>query len=101
MNGLLRPYNAPVAPDASNPDPYQPSFALSAAAAKRINNIRCTPGAPVWQRNYYERIVRSEEELNRIRQYIIDNPTKWDDDPNNPTNWTQRTRVRRRTRRLV
>ena len=31
----------------------------------------------VWQRNYYERIVRDENELNKIRQYIIDNPKNW------------------------
>jgi REP element-mobilizing transposase RayT len=34
----------------------------------------------VWQRNYYEHIVRDEPELNRIRQYIIENPLKWQDD---------------------
>ena len=34
----------------------------------------------VWQRNYYERVIRDELELNRIRQYIIDNPLKWGDD---------------------
>jgi putative transposase len=32
-----------------------------------------------WQRNYYEHVVRDEEELNRIRQYIIDNPLRWSD----------------------
>jgi REP element-mobilizing transposase RayT len=37
-----------------------------------------------WQRNYFERIVRDEEELNRIRQYIIDNPKNWGEDENNP-----------------
>jgi len=34
----------------------------------------------LWQRNYYERIIRDEEELNRVRQYIIDNPARWSDD---------------------
>ncbi len=38
----------------------------------------------LWQRNYYEHIVRDEEELNRMRQYITDNPAQWDDDPENP-----------------
>ena len=38
----------------------------------------------LWQRNYYERIVRNENELTRIRQYIIDNPAKWDMDRENP-----------------
>ncbi len=36
----------------------------------------------VWQRNYYEHIIRNEVELNRIRQYIIDNPEKWKTDEN-------------------
>lgn len=38
---------------------------------------------PVWQRNYHERIIRNDEELNRIRQYIQDNPKNWDQDPEN------------------
>ena len=40
-----------------------------------------------WQRNYYEHIIRDENDLNRIRQYIIDNPIKWDEDEDNPKNW--------------
>ena len=43
-------------------------------------------GAPVWQRNYHEHIVRNQEELQRIRQYVHDNPFKWSEDPDNPTN---------------
>lgn len=46
--------------------------------------MRSTPGVPVWQRNYYEHIVRSEESLTRIRQYIVDNPARWEEDPENP-----------------
>jgi len=38
----------------------------------------------VWQRNYYEHIIRSEESLNRIRQYILDNPLRWAYDRENP-----------------
>jgi putative transposase len=33
---------------------------------------------PIWQRNYYEHIIRDENELGRVRQYIADNPLKWD-----------------------
>ncbi len=53
---------------------------FKSAVTKQINQIRNTPGLPVWQRNYWEHIIRNEIELNRIRQYIIDNPKKWDDD---------------------
>ena len=37
-----------------------------------------------WQRNYYEHIIRNEFKLNRIREYIINNPLKWNYDRNNP-----------------
>ena len=36
----------------------------------------------VWQQNYYEHIIRNDDELNRIRQYIIINPSKWTLDKN-------------------
>jgi len=38
----------------------------------------------VWQRNYYEHVVRDDDDLTRIRQYIRDNPANWHDDPLNP-----------------
>jgi len=50
---------------------------FKSATTKRINELRNTPGIPIWQRNYYEHIIRSEESLNRIRQYILDNPARW------------------------
>jgi hypothetical protein len=50
----------------------------------RINNLRRTPGAPVWQRNYYEHVVRSDAELLRVREYIFNNPLEWENDRENP-----------------
>jgi REP element-mobilizing transposase RayT len=38
----------------------------------------------LWQRNYYERVIRNERELNAIRQYILDNPANWEKDEENP-----------------
>ena len=61
---------------------------FKSASARRINEVRGTTSAPVWQRNYYERVIRNEAELDYARQYILDNPRKWSDDPNNPTNVT-------------
>jgi putative transposase len=52
-------------------------------SAKAINKARGLRGIPVWQRNYYDRIIRDELELNRVKQYIINNPRKWDVDKNN------------------
>lgn len=46
--------------------------------ARQINRRRRTPGAPVWQRGYYEHIVRHEEALRRIRRYIAENPKRWE-----------------------
>jgi REP element-mobilizing transposase RayT len=37
----------------------------------------------LWQRNYYERIIRNERELNAVRQYIQDNPVRWTEDQEN------------------
>ena len=37
-----------------------------------------------WQRNYFEHVIRNEESLNRIRQYILDNPARWAFDRENP-----------------
>jgi putative transposase len=53
-------------------------------STKQINSIRNTPGVPVWQRNYFEHVIRNEEDLTEIRAYVIDNPTKWDLDSENP-----------------
>jgi REP element-mobilizing transposase RayT len=53
---------------------------------KRINTLRDNPGCPVWQRNYYEQVVRNEDDLTNIRRYIEENPMKWDMDENNPAN---------------
>jgi len=57
--------------------------AFKTFSARQINQFRNTPGTPVWQRGYYEHIVRDEDELNRIRQYIWSNPEFWEDDIEN------------------
>jgi len=38
----------------------------------------------LWQRNYYEHIIRDDASLNRIRRYIVDNPAQWPNDDENP-----------------
>jgi putative transposase len=38
----------------------------------------------LWQRNYFEHVIRNEDSLNRIREYILDNPTRWEFDRENP-----------------
>ena len=58
--------------------------AFKTISTKRINEVRGTPGLPLWQRSFHERIIRNDRELNAIRQYTIDNPAKWNEDKNNP-----------------
>ena len=53
---------------------------------RQINIIRSTPGMPVWQRNYFEHILRNEIELNNIWKYIRNNPVRWAFDKDNPIN---------------
>ncbi|GAB4400744.1 MAG: hypothetical protein Kow00123_09170 [Anaerolineales bacterium] len=58
--------------------------AFKAAFARRINDIRGSPGAPIWQRNYYEHVIRDERALTAIRQYTLNNPLQWHADRYHP-----------------
>ncbi|MCZ7568601.1 MAG: hypothetical protein M5U01_08420 [Ardenticatenaceae bacterium] len=88
------PGRAPRLPDASQPDRvplHRPPKSLGSfvagyksAVTTRINQRRATPGCPVWQRNYWEHIIRTERALQAIRQYIANNPTRWSLDRYNP-----------------
>ncbi|MDB9537993.1 transposase [Dolichospermum planctonicum CS-1226] len=63
---------------------------FKSATTKKINIIRNTPQNPVWQRNYYDHIIRNDESLARIREYVQNNPLSWENDqlhPNNPSKW--------------
>ena len=62
---------------------------FKSAVTKRINELRGTPETPVWQRNYYEHVIRDEGDLNEIREYIMSNPLKWELDRENPENLRQ------------
>ena len=74
------------------PAPYGPksrtlgSFiaGFKSVVTKRINGIRNTSGKSIWQRNYYEHVIRDEKSLNRIREYIVSNPLRWELDRENP-----------------
>ena len=55
-------------------------------SARRINEIRQTPGTSVWQRNYYEHVIRDESDYDRIAEYIANNPQRWEEDSLHPDN---------------
>ena len=57
---------------------------FKSAATKRANMLRGMPGAKLWQRNYYEHVIRGEDELRTVREYISTNPLKWQLDRENP-----------------
>jgi len=63
---------------------------FKSAVTKRINEMRHTPGIPIWQRNYYEHVIRNEDDLNEIREYILNNPLRWELDSENPKNMKRR-----------
>ena len=57
---------------------------FKSTVTKQINTRCGTPGVPVWQRNYYEHIIRNDDALQRIRIYIAHNPLTWESDDENP-----------------
>jgi len=56
------------------------------AVSYRINLMRRTESVPVWQRNYYEHIIRDEKDLQNKTDYIDANPLLWEEDDENPIN---------------
>jgi len=54
-----------------------------------INGVKTKEWKPfkkkLWQRNYYEHIIRNEDDLHQLREYIIHNPSRWEEDKENPT----------------
>ena len=53
---------------------------FNSVSTRLVNKSYYKTGNKIWQRNYYERIIRNERELNAIRQYICDNPLNWERD---------------------
>ncbi len=94
--GVVAQHAAPLQTptDLKHPNPSIPNVkagsvgaiarSFKSAATKRINECWCASGDTVWQRNYYERIIRDEKELNDTRQYIEANPARWAEDIENP-----------------
>lgn len=58
--------------------------AFKARVTRQINLLRSTPGSSLWQRNYYEHVIRDDTALNRTREYIHTNPARWELDRENP-----------------
>jgi REP element-mobilizing transposase RayT len=59
---------------------------FKSSVTKRINMKRGTPGERLWQRNYHDHIIRDEDDLYRVREYIELNPARWAEDEENLEN---------------
>jgi REP element-mobilizing transposase RayT len=73
--------------DRSGPRPKSLSSFVAGSkpsVTKQINTARNTPGQHVWKRNYHDKIIRNERELQATREYIRDNPLRWELDRENP-----------------
>jgi putative transposase len=80
-NSLMR-----AASGASTPHPSLAEIvrAFKSLSAIGVNKIRMTPSQPLWQRNYYEHIIRTSQSLDQLRRYIEENPASWPTDEDNP-----------------
>jgi putative transposase len=90
------PAPAPPVPAPPTPAPSVPAPTLgdvigafkSRVTVEYARGVRTFGWTPfdrrLWQRNYYEHIIRNEEALNRIRRYIVENPIRWAFDRENP-----------------
>ncbi len=59
---------------------------FKSSTTKEINQLLKGKVINIWQRNYFEHIIRNENELNNIREYIVNNPLQWELDSENPKN---------------
>ena len=76
------PWIAPTGPVSGSIGAIMAQF--KSRVTKNIAKLTNNPGYPVWQKNYYERVIRNDDELSRAREYIINNPLKWELDKENP-----------------
>lgn len=63
---------------------------FKSAVSRRANAGGTRSIAPLWQQNYYEHVIRDEDDFNRIRQYIVDNPAQWTEDGYHPSKMSRR-----------
>ncbi|ELS01947.1 transposase [Xenococcus sp. PCC 7305] len=56
---------------------------FKSAVTKQVRQICQEPNLRLWQRNYYESVIRDRQQLDNVRRYIINNPLCWHEDPEN------------------
>jgi REP element-mobilizing transposase RayT len=90
LHGVVGPGLAPAKADASvGPTARRVGLfavvgAFKSLCALAVNQALARAGKHLWQEDYYEHIIRNVEELEKTRDYIIHNPARWVEDPENP-----------------
>jgi REP element-mobilizing transposase RayT len=100
VHGIIAIRNGPVGAGLALPDKQGAASSaptlgdvvrtFKSISAIRVNRLLSGSGQPLWQRSYYEHIIRDDGELNRTREYIQDNPVNWSKDENHPDRLNQR-----------
>jgi REP element-mobilizing transposase RayT len=93
VHGIVWLLDGDASGEATNANPAGPRrhslgailAGFKAASTRHVNIQRAMPGTPVWQRSYYEHIIRNHESLDDIRRYIVENPVRWTFDRENPS----------------
>ena len=87
IHGILQFHKEDTADNAPTATPELAAGSLGAVlgqyksiVTKHSQLLRSPPRRPIWQRNYYDHIIRSAASLEKIRQYIVENPARWVDD---------------------
>ncbi len=89
LHGIIVIVGAVLAPPTEGAASSAPTLAeiiraFKSLSGRQVNRLLSRKGKSLWQRNYYEHVIRNETELDRVRRYIVENPIKWDIDPENP-----------------
>jgi REP element-mobilizing transposase RayT len=73
-------------PGGASPSPtlFEVIGAFKSISTIKVNKFMRRRGVPLWQRSYYEHIVRTGEDVRKIQRYILENPLMWSLDPENP-----------------
>ena len=75
---MLRPYTPTYRPSGTSPNSLGAIIQnFKSVTARKINKTESAHSGSVWQRNYYEHVIRDERSLDEIREYIAGNPLNW------------------------
>ncbi len=83
-SGAFLPRSSPLPSNVSPGSLSAIIRSFKSASTREANKVRGTAGVTIWQRNYFEHVIRDDNELERIRAYIQENPSRWEDDQENP-----------------